>query len=254
MILLNHMLELKNISKIYTNDNLRIESIKNLSLSVADREFIALIGPSGCGKSTLLRMIAGLIPATSGEIILNGKRITGSGQDRGLVPQSFTLFPWLTVKENISFGLDLQKLEAKKKTEIVNHYLEATGLKDFAEFYPKNLSGGMQQRVAIARTLANNPKILLMDEPFGSLDAQTRSQMQEFLTKLWESERQTIIFVTHDVGESIFLADTVYVLSQRPMEIKNIFHVPFNRPRTKILKQTKEFFEFKKEINQTLEQ
>lgn len=247
------MLELKNVSKIYINNHQQVEAIKNLNLSVKEREFIALVGPSGCGKTTLLKVIAGLIPATSGEVVLDGKKILSPGKDRGLVFQQFTLFPWLTVKENISFGLELQKLDSKKKTEIINHYLNVTGLKDFAEFYPKNLSGGMQQRVAIARTLANSPKILLMDEPFGSLDSQTRSQMQEFLTKLWEAERQTILFVTHDVGEAAFLADTVYVLSKRPMEIKNAFSVPFARPRTHTLKHTKEFFEFENKIAQELE-
>lgn len=247
------MLELKNISKTYTNDHQQVEAIKNFNLSVKEREFIALVGPSGCGKTTLLKIIAGLIQASGGDVILDGKKILNSGKDRGLVFQQFTLFPWLTVKENISFGLDLQKLDNKKKTEIINHYLGVTGLKDFSEFYPKNLSGGMQQRVAIARTLANNPKILLMDEPFGSLDSQTRSQMQEFLTKLWEAEHQTILFITHDVQEAAFLADTVYVLSKRPMEIKNIFSVPFARPRIHALKHTKEFFEFENKIAQELE-
>ena len=191
--------------------------------------------------------------ASDGSIILDGNKILSSGKDRGLVFQQFTLFPWLTVRGNISFGLDLQKMNSEKKIEIVNHYLDITGLKDFAEFYPKDLSGGMQQRVAIARTLANSPKILLMDEPFGSLDSQTRSQMQEFLTKLWEAEHQTIVFITHDIGEAVFLADTVYVLSKRPMEIKNMFSVPFARPRTHTLKHTKEFFEFENKIAQELE-
>ncbi len=247
------MLELNNVSKTYTQNSQQVEAVKNLNLSVKEREFIALVGPSGCGKTTLLKIIAGLVCASSGEIILDGKKILNPGKDRGLVFQQFTLFPWLTVRENISFGLDLQKLDSKKKTEIVNHYLGVTGLQDFAEFYPKNLSGGMQQRVAIARTLANSPKILLMDEPFGSLDSQTRSQMQEFLTKLWESERHTILFITHDVGEAAFLADTVYVLSKRPMEIKNTFSVPFARPRIHTLKHTKEFFDFENRITRELE-
>lgn len=247
------MLEIKNVSKTYTQNNQQVEAIRNLNLSIKEREFIALVGPSGCGKTTLLKITAGLIPATNGELVLDGKKILNPGKDRGLVFQQFTLFPWLTVRENISFGLDLQKLDSKKKTEIVNHYLGVTGLKDFAEFYPKNLSGGMQQRVAIARTLANNPKILLMDEPFGSLDSQTRSQMQEFLTKLWEAEKHTILFITHDVQEAAFLADTVYVLSKRPMEIKNMFSVPFARPRVHSLKHTKEFFEFENKIAQELE-
>lgn len=247
------MLEITNISKTYSNDGKRIEAVKDFSLSLDEHKFIGLVGPSGCGKTTLLKIIAGLIPATSGEVVLDGQEILSPGKDRGLVFQQFTLFPWLTVKENISFGLDLQKMESKKKTEIVNHYLGVTGLQDFAEFYPKDLSGGMQQRVAIARTLANNPKVLLMDEPFGSLDSQTRSQMQELLTKLWETEHKTILFITHDVGEAAFLADIVYVLSKRPMEIKNKFDVPFTRPRIRTLKNTKEFFEFENKIAQELE-
>ena len=247
------MLEITNISKTYDNDGKRTEAVKDFSLSLNEHKFIGLVGPSGCGKTTLLKIIAGLIPASSGHVILDGQIILSPGKDRGLVFQQFTLFPWLTVKENISFGLDLQKLESKKKTEIVNHYLGVTGLQDFAEFYPKDMSGGMQQRVAIARTLANNPKILLMDEPFGSLDSQTRSQMQELLTKLWETEHKTILFITHDVGEAAFLADVVYVLSKRPMEIKNKFDIPFARPRIRTLKNTKEFFEFENKIAQELE-
>lgn len=247
------MLEITNISKTFANDGKRTEAVKNFSLSLNEHKFIGLVGPSGCGKTTLLKIIAGLIPASSGDVVLDGQKVLSPGKDRGLVFQQFTLFPWLTVKENISFGLDLQKLDSKKKTEIVNHYLGVTGLQDFAEFYPKDLSGGMQQRVAIARTLANNPKILLMDEPFGSLDSQTRSQMQELLTKLWETEHKTILFITHDVGEAAFLADTVYVLSKRPMEIKNKFDVPFARPRIRTLKNTKEFFEFENKIAQELE-
>lgn len=247
------MLELHNLSKKYRGNTQEIEVIKNLNLSASQGEFIVLVGPSGCGKTTLLKIIAGLIPTSSGDVILDGNKTLSPSKDRGLVFQSFTLFPWLTVKENISFGLDLQNLDNKKKTDTVNHYLTITGLKDFADFYPKNLSGGMQQRVAIARTLANNPKILLMDEPFGSLDSQTRSQMQEFLTKLWGSEKHTILFITHDVEEATFLADTVYVLSKRPMEIKNKFSVPFARPRTHALKHTKEFFEFENKIAKELE-
>lgn len=248
------MLELKHISKTYIGRQQPVEAIKNLNLSIQDREFIAMVGPSGCGKTTLLKIIAGLAQASCGEVVLDGKQITGPGKDRGLVFQSFTLFPWLTVEKNISFGLDMQRLDAQKKSEVVGHYLGITGLEDFRSFYPKNLSGGMQQRVAIARMLANNPKILLMDEPFGSLDSETRSQMQEFLTKLWEQEHKTILFITHDVGEAVFLADTVYVLGKRPMEIKSVFAVPFPRPRVHALKHSKEFFDFENRIARELEQ
>ena len=247
------MLEIKNISKTYDNNGQLIKTIKDFSLSIDEHKFIVLVGPSGCGKTTLLKIIAGLLEQTTGEVILDGKKILEPDKERGMIFQSFSLFPWLTVKDNISFGLDLQNFSRKQKDEIVQHYLSIVGLSDFANAYPKNLSGGMQQRLAIARTLANNPKVLLMDEPFGSLDSQTRSKMQEFLTGLWEKDRKTILFVTHDVEEAIFLADTVYLLSQRPTEIKQVFNVPFVRPRLHELKYSQEFFELEKEIAQKLE-
>jgi ABC-type nitrate/sulfonate/bicarbonate transport system ATPase subunit len=247
------MLEIKNLSKTYDNNGQLIETIKDFSLTIDEHRFIVLVGPSGCGKTTLLKIIAGLLEPSSGEVILDGKKILEPDKERGMIFQSFSLFPWLTVKGNISFGLDLQNMLRKQKDEIVQHYLQIVGLSDFANAYPKNLSGGMQQRLAIARTLANNPKVLLMDEPFGSLDSQTRSKMQEFLTALWEKDRKTILFVTHDVEEAIFLADTVYLLSQRPTEIKQVFNVPFARPRLHELKYSQEFFELEKEIAQKLE-
>jgi len=247
------MLELKNISKSYIQNGQHVEAVKDFDLSVDEHEFIALVGPSGCGKTTLLKLIAGLLPISAGAMSLEGNKITGPGKDRGMVFQSFTLFPWLTVRGNIGFGLELQGMEEAEKTKIVDKYLNVTGLTEFADFYPKNLSGGMQQRVAIARTLANNPKILLMDEPFGALDAQTRSQMQEFLTKVWEMEHKTIVFITHDVSEAIFLADKVYVLSKRPMQVKKIVEIPFARPRTHALKRSKEFFEIESAVAQILE-
>lgn len=247
------MLKIKNISKIYNSGKKQIEVVSNLSFELRDKQFVVLVGPSGCGKTTFLKIIAGLLTPSSGEVILDGKKILMPGKERGMIFQNFNLFPWLTVRKNISFGLDVQRLDNTKKKEIVDRYLRITGLEDFAEFYPKDLSGGMQQRVAIARTLANNPKIILMDEPFGSLDSQTRSQMQEFLINLWETERKTIIFVTHNVGEAIFLADKIYVLSKRPMRIKKLFKVPFPRPRTHALKRSKDFFAFESKITQELE-
>jgi len=247
------MLKVTNVSKVYTNESRRVKAIEDLALSIKEGEFVAMVGPSGCGKTTFLKVIAGLISASHGEVLFDGVKIIGPGKERGMVFQGFTLFPWLTVRENIGFGLEMQKLSRKKKNEITNHYLAITGLKDFSNAYPKSLSGGMQQRVAIARTLANNPKILLMDEPFGSLDSQTRSQMQEFLTKLWETEHKTILFITHDVREAIFLADKVYVLSERPMHIKKVFTVPFSRPRKRALKRSKEFFEFEGKVELALE-
>ncbi len=246
------MLELKQITKNYNSNPHPVEVISDLTLSVSDGEFIALVGPSGCGKTTLLKMIAGLIPQTSGEILLDGQAVSGPGKERGIVFQDFSLFPWLTVRENIAFGLNLIKMSSQKKSSMVNRYLQITGLERFASFYPRDLSGGMQQRVAIARTLANNPSLLLMDEPFGSLDAQTRSRMQEFLMHLWEQEKKTVIFVTHDVHEAIFLADTVYVASPRPLAIKQKFAVPFTRPRSPALKRAKEFFELEIQVTRAI--
>ncbi len=247
------MLKIDNITKTYDNNGQLIEAVNEISLEIKDRRFIAFVGPSGCGKTTLLKIIAGLLEPSTGEVILDGKKILEPSKERGMIFQNFSLFPWLTVHENISFGLNLQNLLGQKKSEIIEHYLSITGLADFANAYPKNLSGGMQQRLAIARTLANNPKVLLMDEPFGSLDSQTRSRMQEFLTKLWESDKKTILFVTHDVEEAIFLADEVYLLSQRPARIKQVFKVPFDRPRLHELKYSQEFFELEKEIAKQLE-
>lgn len=247
------MLELKHIAKTYNSNPHPVEVISDLTLSVSDGQFIALVGPSGCGKTTLLKMIAGLVSPTSGEILLDGQAVSGPGKDRGMVFQDFSLFPWLTVRGNIAFGLNLCEKDKQKKEAVVNHYLRITGLERFASFYPRKLSGGMQQRAAIARTLAANPRLLLMDEPFASLDAQTRSRMQEFLTQLWEKERKTVIFVTHDVREALFLADTVYVATPRPMQIKQKFTIPFARPRSHALKRAKEFFELEILVSRSLE-
>lgn len=242
------MLEIRNLKKTYASNGNAIDAVDGLTLDVSDRQFVALVGPSGCGKTTLLKIVAGLAEATDGEVLMDSKSISGPSAERGMVFQDFTLFPWLTVRENIAFGARVRAMDQDVKKRVVDHYLKMTGLTEFADSYPKDLSGGMQQRVAIARTLANDPEILLMDEPFGSLDAQTRSQMQEFLTQLWESDRKTILFVTHDVTEAIFLADKVCVLSGRPAKIKNVYTVPFGRPRTHAIKHSPEFFEFASKI------
>ena len=247
------MLQVKNLSKTYDNNGKSTEVIKDLSFEVGDKKFIAIVGPSGCGKTTILKIIAGLLESTKGDIFLDNEIVSKPGQDRGMIFQNFSLFPWLTVRENIGFGLDVREINQIEKDKIIEHYLRVTDLTDFADYYPKSLSGGMQQRVAIARTLANNPKILLMDEPFGSLDSQTRSAMQEFLTKLWESEQKTILFVTHDVEEAIFLADKVILLTTRPTKIKKELDVNFQRPRLHSLKFSEEFFKLEREITKDLE-
>lgn len=247
------MLEIKNLTKKYANPSGAVLAVSNLDFSIADSDFISIIGPSGSGKSTVLRIISGLVKKSGGSVLLDGREADKPNREKGMVFQNFSLFPWLTVSENILFGLELGKSTSiSEKENILDHYLEMTGLRDFKDAYPKNLSGGMQQRVAIARALANTPKILLMDEPFGSLDSQTRSQMQELLTKIWEKEKMTVLFVTHDVSEAVFLSNKVIVLSERPARIKKIVDVPFKRPRNHELKKDKTFFEFVNQVEQEL--
>lgn len=248
------MLEIKNLTKKYSNKNATILAVENFDVTIQDSDFVSIIGPSGCGKSTVLRMISGLTEKSGGSILIDHKETAGPHKEKGMVFQNFSLFPWLTVEENILFGVNLKKdFSESKKAKILGHYLEMTGLEDFRGTYPKNLSGGMQQRVAIARALANTPKVLLMDEPFGSLDSQTRSQMQELLTRIWEKEKMTVLFVTHDVSEAVFLSNKIVVLSKRPANIKKIFEVPFSRPRKHELKKDKSFFKFVNEVQEELE-
>lgn len=248
------MLEIKNLTKKYNSRNANILAIEDFNLLIQETEFVSIIGPSGCGKSTILRMISGLVEKSEGSIMVSGNELNGPSREKGMVSQNFSLFPWLTVEQNILFGLDLQKKVSKeKRITLVEHYLEITSLKEFRNAYPKSLSGGMQQRVAIARALANTPKVLLMDEPFGSLDSQTRSQMQEFLTKIWEKEKMTVLFVTHDIAEAAFLSDRIVLLSKRPGKIKNVFYVPFARPRYHDLKKTSLFLGFVNRVQDEFE-
>jgi ABC-type nitrate/sulfonate/bicarbonate transport system ATPase subunit len=243
------MLEATSLSKSYPQiDGSAVEAIDGVSLTIKDKEFVALIGPSGCGKTTFLRVIAGLEKPSAGHVTFNDRAIHAPSRERGMVFQNFSSFPWLSVADNIAFGLRLHRTTDSSIKKAMEHYLRITELEQFRDNYPGSLSGGMQQRVAIARTLANQPRILLLDEPFGSLDAQTRSKMQEFLAKLWEEEHKTVILVTHDIEEAIFLADRVLVLTPRPMKIKKEFHIPFARPRMHELKLSNDFFELKKKI------
>lgn len=237
-----------NLTREFTLKRERFTALDRISLEVQEGEFVTILGPSGCGKSTLLRIIAGLAEASSGEVYKDGRLIKGPGPDRGMVFQSYTLFPWLTVRKNIEFGLTLKGMDATRRRQIVDHYLDIIGLAAFADAYPKNLSGGMKQRVAIARALANDPDILLMDEPFGALDAQTRLVMQELLLKVWEETRKTILFVTHDVEEAVFLGDTVYVMTARPGRLKARIPVPLARPRSFEIKNARAFLELKARI------
>jgi len=227
-------------------------ALQPVSLSVADNDFITILGPSGCGKSTLLRIVAGLDAPTTGRVILDGAAVTGPGADRGMVFQSYTLFPWLTVRENICFGLREKGMGAAQQDDIAAHYLDRTGLAAFEHHYPKMLSGGMQQRTAIARALANDPKILLLDEPFGALDNQTRALMQELLLGIWEAERKTVLFVTHDIEEAIFVAGRVVVMSARPGRIKAEVTVDLPHPRHYTVKTTPEFSALKARLTEEI--
>jgi NitT/TauT family transport system ATP-binding protein len=211
----------------------KVVALDDITFRAYRRELLCVIGPSGCGKSTLARVIAGLDPATSGELLVGGKPVTGPGADRGMVFQGYTLFPWLTVKKNVMFGLQVSKewSEADAEQE-ARRWLELVGLTRFESAYPHQLSGGMKQRVAIARALANRPSILLMDEPFGALDAQTRAQMQAYLLQLWKEVDITIVFITHDLDEAIYLADRVLVLDAHPGRVRELMENPVPRPRS----------------------
>jgi ABC-type nitrate/sulfonate/bicarbonate transport system ATPase subunit len=229
---------------------LLIRAIEDFSLSVADGRFVSIVGPSGCGKTTLLNIVAGFIPATSGSVLIDRKAVSGPGPGRGVVFQSYALFDWLTVRENIEFGPRMCGIDAQERAERANRFLGMVGLRKFASRYPYELSGGMKQRVAIARALANNPEILLMDEPFASLDAQTRELMQEELLKIWEATRKTILFITHSVDEAIYLSTDVAVMSHRPGRLKQIFPVSLPHPRSEYgIRTDPQFLELKVAIH-----
>ncbi|MBT9267386.1 ABC transporter ATP-binding protein [Pseudomonas sp. MG-9] len=223
-------------------------ALEEVSFEVPDQQFAVLVGPSGCGKSSLLYLTAGLAEPTSGEIYVGGQQVQGPGADRGMVFQSYTLFPWLTVRQNVEFGLKRRGMPAARRKEIVDYYVNEVGLGGFADSYAKQLSGGMMQRVAIARALANDPQILLMDEPFGALDSQTRLQMQQLLLRVWGNSKKTVLFVTHDIDEAILLGDRVYVMGAKPGRIKQILDVPIERPRSLDMVMERSFIDMKREI------
>ena len=223
-------------------------ALGDVSLDVPDQQFAVIVGPSGCGKSSLLYLTAGLNEPTGGEIRVGGARITSPGADRGMVFQGYTLFPWLTVRQNIEFGLKRRNMPAAQRREVVDHYLAEVNLLGFADNFPKQLSGGMMQRVAIARALANDPQILLMDEPFGALDSQTRHQMQRLLLRVWEHSKKTVVFVTHDIDEAILLGDRVFVMGAKPGRIRKVLDIPLERPRHLGVEMEPEFIALKREI------
>jgi NitT/TauT family transport system ATP-binding protein len=222
----------RGVSMVFDTRGGAVRALDDVTVEIPDAHFACIVGASGCGKSTLLNIMAGLIRPTEGTIEVGRRGVEGPGADRGMVFQSYTLFPWLRVRENIEFGPSLKDVASDERRRIADALLEEMGLVEFAHAYPRELSGGMKQRVAIARALANDPDVLLMDEPFGALDALTRAGAQRFLTRIWEQHRRTIAFVTHDIDEAIYLGDTVFVMSPRPGRIKEIVTVDIPRPRS----------------------
>jgi len=248
-------LSIRNVGKTFPGVSRQApptEALRPVSLDVADNDFITVLGPSGCGKSTLLRLVAGLEEPSTGEILLDDTPIRGPGADRGVVFQSYTLFPWLTVRRNICFGLREKGMALAEQRDISDRFIARMGLQGFEDHYPKQLSGGMQQRVAIARALANDPKILLLDEPFGALDNQTRLLMQELLLDTWEAARKTVLFVTHDIDEAIFMANRVVVFSARPGRIKSEVATDLPHPRHYTIKTSAAFIALKARLTEEI--
>jgi len=243
-------LVIKGLNKTFPKERDKLTAIQDFNLEVKDEEFVCVLGPSGCGKTTLLRIIAGLETKTDGSIQLDGKEIIGPGSDRGMVFQEFALFPWRSTRKNIEFGLEIRKISAKEREKIAQKYIDLVGLRGFENSHPYELSGGMKQRVGIARALANEPKVLLMDEPFGALDAQTRNLMQKELLRIWKETKKTVIFITHSVDEACYLADRIVVMTSRPGTIKEIFDIEWERPRDRA---SVEFATLRKKILAELE-
>lgn len=246
------ILEVKNLCKDYKTGKGSVTALKNVNFKTHRREFVCVIGPSGCGKSTLIRILAGLESHTSGDVLLDGNPVTGPGRDRGMVFQGYTLFPWLTVKKNVMFGLEMNNMSETQAASEAALWLDMIGLEKFANSYPHELSGGMKQRVAIARALVNQPRILLMDEPFGALDAQSRSKMQSHLLEIWRNVDITVLFITHDLDEAIFLADRILVLKAHPGEVQELIEVPVPRPRGAIQFNSPEFLATKARLDELI--
>ncbi|BFM41350.1 ABC transporter ATP-binding protein [Synechocystis sp. LKSZ1] len=241
-------LEISQLNKIFSTKRGPVTALKDINLQIETGEFVCAVGASGSGKSTLLRMIAGLDTPSSGTISVDGQIVTGPGADRGMVFQNYSLYPWLTVQQNVEFGLKLQQVPQKERWELACYYLDVVGLTSFAQAYPKELSGGMKQRVAIARSLACHPKVLLMDEPFGALDIQTKEKMQEYLIEIWRRIQCSILMITHDVEEAVFLAQRVYVLSARPGTIQKELTIALPEDRTYHIKRQPDFYHYTDEI------
>lgn len=227
----NVILRVDKLDKIFQTGTQIVTALKQISFQTHRREFLCIIGPSGCGKSTLIRILAGLETQSGGHVLLDGRPVNGPGRERGMVFQGYTLFPWLTVRKNVMFGLRMNGINRAEAGKQADEWLGLIGLQKFADAYPHQLSGGMKQRVAIIRALVNHPRILLMDEPFSALDAQTRARMQSYLLEIWKKVDITVIFITHDLDEAIFLADRILVLSAHPGEVQELIEVPLERPR-----------------------
>ncbi len=250
-------LSIEHLSKQYwlEREDREVLALSDVNLSIADGEFMAIVGPSGCGKTSLLNIVAGLLPYEQGNVSIDGKRVAGPGIDRSVVFQHSSLLPWRTIAGNVRYGMEMQRrFDKATMQERTEHFLKLVGLGGFERHYPSELSGGMQQRVNLARALASDPVVLLMDEPFAALDAQTREFMQAELLKIWAKARKTVLFITHQINEAIYLADRVAVMSARPGRVKDVFEIPFNRPRTLQLKRDPRFLEIEDAIWQLIEE
>ena len=246
------ILEVNKLTKAFASPQGRVTALKDISFQTHKREFVCVIGPSGCGKSTLIRILAGLEEQSGGEVLLDGRPVKGPGPDRGMVFQGYTLFPWRTVKKNVMFGLEMAGRGRVASEDEAMQWIDLVGLSKFANAYPHQLSGGMKQRVAIARALANQPRILLMDEPFGALDAQTRAKMQAYLLEIWKNIDVTILFITHDLDEAVYLADRILVLKAHPGEVQELIEVPVPHPRTPEQFLSPEFLATRRRLEQLI--
>jgi NitT/TauT family transport system ATP-binding protein len=245
-------IEAQHLNKTYASRDGEVVALADVSLKVTDSEFVSILGPSGCGKSTLLRIVDGLAHADSGKVLMDGKPVERPTQERGFVFQSFNLFPWRTVRGNIEFGMEIKHVPKNERRATAQRLIELVGLKGFDGKYPHELSGGMQQRVGIARALAIEPAVLLMDEPFGALDAQTREDMQDELLRIWAAERKTVLFVTHSIEEAIYLSDRVLIMTPRPGRILADLSIPFSRPRSETHRTLPEFSALRHDIHSRL--
>ena len=243
-------IRMENLLKVFKEETREIVALREFNLDVGDGEFVCLLGPSGCGKTTVLRIVAGLETKSGGSVTVSGVEVEGAGSNRGVVFQEFALFPWRTVRRNIEFGLEVKKVTPHEREAVSSRFIDLVNLEGFENVHPHQLSGGMKQRVGIARALANDPAVLLMDEPFGALDAQTRNLMQKELLRIWSATKKTILFVTHSVDEAVFLADRIVVMTARPGKVKRIIPVALPRPRERT---SSEFISIRGEVLEELD-